>query len=403
MDDARLAELAEWITGEGLAGAAETAMMTGFCERAIAAGLPLATGLVIIDTLHPIHEGRAVRWNRAKETTELIEYGRTNEGEAAERWRASPFYKLLETGQKASRHKIAAEVAAGSTSFAQQIAEGLTEYVAVVNRFAAEGIIGEMDCVYSGWGTDRPEGFSDADVTALKRVLPFLALAMKCAALGRMAGTLVETYLGRGAGQLVLAGRIGRGVAERIGAALWFSDLRGYTKITDTAVPDQIIPMLNDYADAVLSAIHDRGGDVLKLIGDGVLAIFRSEHGATACRAAIAAAKSAAERIEDLNRRRDAESLPTTHMYLGLHVGEVFFGNIGSKDRLDFTVVGPAVNETSRIAAMCRSVDQRILMSAAFAQALDDPRRVVSVGRFALRGVGRPQELFTLDPEARPG
>ena len=90
-------------------------------------------------------------------------------------------------------------------------------------------------------------------------------------------------------------------------------------------------------------------------------------------------------------------------MYLGLHVGEVFFGNIGSKDRLDFTVVGPAVNETSRIAAMCRSVDQRILMSAAFAQALDDPSRVVSVGRFALRGVGRPQELFTLDPEARPG
>jgi len=402
MDDARLAELAEWITGEGLAGAAETAMMTGFCERAIAAGLPLASGLVIIDTLHPIHEGRAVRWNRAKETTQLIEYGRTNEGEAAERWRASPFYKLLETGQKASRHKIAAEVAAGSTSFSQQLEEGLTEWLAVVNRFAAEGIIGEMDCVYSGWGTDRPEGFSDADVTALKRVLPFLALAMKCAALGRMAGTLVETYLGRGAGQLVLAGRIGRGVAERIGAALWFSDLRGYTKITDTAVPDQIIPMLNDYADAVLSAIHDRGGDVLKLIGDGVLAIFRSEHGATACRAAVAAAKSAAERIEDLNRRRAAESLPTTHMYLGLHVGEVFFGNIGSKDRLDFTVVGPAVNETSRIAAMCRSVDQRILMSSAFAQALDDPSRVVSVGRFALRGVGRAQELFTLEPEAHP-
>ena len=403
MDEARFSDLAQWITGVGLAGETETAMMAGFCERAVAAGLPLASGLMIIDTLHPIHEGRAVRWNRAKGTTELLEYGRTNEGEAAERWRASPFYKLLETGQKASRHKLAAEVAAGSTYFAQQLEEGLTEYVAVVNRFAAEGIIGEMDCVYSGWGTDRPEGFSDADVTALKRVLPFLALAMKCAALGRMAGTLVETYLGRGAGQLVLAGRIGRGVAERIGAALWFSDLRGYTKITDTAAPDQIIPMLNDYADAVLSAIHDRGGDVLKLIGDGVLAIFRSEHGATACRAAIAAARSAAERIEDLNRRREAESLPTTHMYLGLHVGEVFFGNIGSKDRLDFTVVGPAVNETSRIAAMCRSVDQRILMSAAFAQALDDPSRVVSVGRFALRGVGRPQDLFTLDPEAHPG
>jgi adenylate cyclase len=198
----------------------------------------------------------------------------------------------------------------------------------------------------------------------------------------------------------VLGGRIARGVAERISAALWFSDLRGFTKITDTAPPDQIIPLLNDYADAVLSAIHDRGGDVLKLIGDGVLAIFRSEDAQLASRAAIAAARSAAGRIDELNSRRDAERLPTTHMYVGLHMGEVFFGNIGSKDRLDFTVVGPAVNETSRIAAMCRSADQPLLMSADFARALDNPRRVVSVGRFALRGVGRPQELFTLDPEA---
>ena len=122
-----------------------------------------------------------------------------------------------------------------------------------------------------------------------------------------------------------------------------------------------------------------------------------------ACRAAVAAATSATTRIDELNRRREAEQLPTTHMYLGLHIGEVFFGNIGSKDRLDFTVVGPAVNETSRIAAMCRSADQPLLMSAAFARALDDPARVVSVGRFALRGVGRPQELFTLDPGSSAG
>jgi len=104
MDETRFSDLAQWITGVGLAGETETAMMTGFCERAVAAGLPLASGLMIIDTLHPIHEGRAVRWNRAKGTTQLLEYGRTNEGEAAERWRASPFFKLLESGQKASRH-----------------------------------------------------------------------------------------------------------------------------------------------------------------------------------------------------------------------------------------------------------------------------------------------------------
>ena len=402
MDEDKLSALAQWITGEGLAGSTEADMMTGFCERAVAAGLPLASAVLFIDTLHPIHEGRAARWSRATGKTEITDYGRTSDGEAAQNWRATPFFRLVETGQKASRHDVHDEAETGSPFFRSRREEGLTEYICVMNRFAAEGVIGEMDSVTSGWGTDRPQGFSDADLAALKRVLPSLALAMKCAALGRMAGALVETYLGRGAGQLVLGGRIARGVADRIGAALWFSDLRGYTKITDTAAPEHIIPFLNDYAEAVLSSIHDRGGDVLKLIGDGVLAIFRSEDGATACRAAVAAAKSAAASIEELNRRREAERLPTTQMYLGLHIGEVFFGNIGSKDRLDFTVVGPAVNETSRIAAMCRSADQPLLMSAAFAQALDDPRRVVSVGRFALRGVGRPQELFTLDPEASP-
>ena len=403
MDEARFAELAEWVTGEGLVGSSEAEMMTGFCERAVAAGLPLAAGLMIIDTLHPIHEGRAVRWYLAKDReTELVEYGRTTEGEAASLWHASPFYRLIESGEKLSRHNVRAEAEAGSPFFKARQAEGASEVIVMVNRFVAEGIIGDMDCVYSAWATDRPEGFRDAEVAALRRLTPFLALAIKCTALGRIAETLVETYLGRDAGRMVLNGRIARGVADRIDAALWFSDLRGYTSITDTAAPEQIIPLLNDYADAVISAIHARGGDVLKLIGDGVLAIFRSKHGPTACRAAIAAAANAAERIEELNRRRAAETLPTTHMYLGLHIGEVFFGNIGSKDRLDFTVVGPAVNETSRIAAMCRSVDQRLLMSAAFARTLGEPRRVVSVGRFALRGVGRPQELFTLDPEIRP-
>ena len=135
---------------------------------------------------------------------------------------------------------------------------------------------------------------------------------------------------------------------------LWFSDLRNYTRISDTSPPEQIIPLLNDYADAIVSAIHEHSGDVLKLIGDGVLAIFPAEDRARACAAALDAAKEAREAVEALNARRAAEGLPTTEMYLGLHLGVVFYGNIGSKERLDFTVVGPAVNEVSRIAAMCR-------------------------------------------------
>ena len=216
--------------------------------------------------------------------------------------------------------------------------------------------------------------------------------------LARIARTLVETYLGRDAGRRVLRGRIERGVTDRIETVLWFSDLRNYTRISETSAPEEIIPLLNDYAEAVVSSIHENSGDVLKLVGDGVLAIFPAEERGRACAAALDAARAAQAAVAALNARRLGKSLPSTEMYLGLHLGEVFYGNIGSKERLDFTVVGPAVNEVSRIAAMCRSVDQPILISSAFAESCPEQRRAfASVGRFALRGVGRRQELFTLD------
>src|SRR5262249_57831031 len=135
---------------------------------------------------------------------------------------------------------------------------------------------------------------------------------------------------------------------------VWFSDLRGFTRITDTA-PEQVIPLLNDYADAIVSAIDEHGGDVLKLIGDGTLAIFTAEDRAHACGAALSATIAARKRIAELNRRRAADGQPTTDMYLGLHVGEVFYGNVGSRERLDFTVIAPAANQASRIAPMCPS------------------------------------------------
>jgi adenylate cyclase len=400
MQEKRFAELAAWITEAGLAGGSETTMLTGFCERAVAAGLPLAAGIVVIDTLHPVYEGHAIRWYADNRETTLTGYGRTNEGEAAENYRRSPFYHLVQSGEPYLRRRLTPATDSEFFSLDQMRAEGMTDYIGILNRFAPEGVVGDMDCVYSAWMTDRPEGFADADIEALRRLLPYLALAMKCASLARTAQNLVEAYLGRDAGRLVLGGRIARGVADRIDAVLWFSDLRGYTQITDTAPPEQIIPLLNDYADAVIASIHAKGGDVLKLMGDGVLAIFRADDRRRACAQAIAAATKAGLGIAALNQRRAADNLPTTQMYLGLHIGEVFFGNVGSKDRLDFTVVGPAVNEVSRIAALCRSVDQPVLISSAFAKALADAGpRLVSVGRYALRGVGHPQDLFTLDRE----
>jgi adenylate cyclase len=401
MNDAQYTELAAWIAQAGLAGRSETTTLTGFCERAVTFGLPLARANVVIDTLHPIYQGRAFTWTRDQHEATLSEYGRSDEGEAEERWRRSPFYVLEESGEALLQCRVNVETEAEFPIFSELRDAGVVEYVAMANRFASEGIIGDMDCVYSSWATGEPQGFKPADVTALNRLMPLFALAMKSASLARVARTLVETYLGRDAGRRVLEGRIQRGGADRIEAVLWFSDLRSYTRISDAADPQQVIRLLNDYAEAIISAIHGHGGDVLKLMGDGTLAIFTAADRGRACQAALAAASNARRAVATLNRRRAAESVPTTDMYLALHVGEVFYGNVGSRERLDFTVIGPAVNEVSRIAGLCRSVDQPLLISSAFASALAEPKKfLVSVGRYALRGVARPQDLFTIENDA---
>ena len=406
IDDDRINALTAWLADAGLAGEPEPALVHGFCERAVAAGLPIGRAIVFIDTLHPVHEGRLFRWGHGPSEPLVQEYGRTGPASASatdatanDRWRRSPFFRMLQTGESQLRRPLTAEGASEFSYLDELRAAGMTDYVAIINRFAPAGVIGEMDCIYSSWATGNPGGFTESQIAALTKVMPFLALAIKAVALARMTGTLMETYLGRDAGQRVLSGRIMRGVADRIDAVIWFSDLRGFTRITDSA-PKQVIPLLNDYADVIVSAIHGKGGDVLKLMGDGTLAIFAAHDRGRACDAALAAATAALRGVARLNMRRAAEGLPVTDMYLGLHVGEVFYGNVGSTERLDFTVVGPAVNEVSRIAAMCRSVDQPVLVSEAFANVGSVRDRIVSVGRYALRGVAKAQELFTLEPGA---
>jgi adenylate cyclase len=401
MDDGDIDRIEAWLVRAGLAGKPEPALLHGFCERARAAGLDLSRAIAFIDTLHPIYEGRGFRWRGdGVEEKSTVEYGRTDAGPAAEDWKRTAFHHLLVTGADELRRRIGQGEPTDFSSLESLKAEGYTDYVALIHRLDRDGPIGGMDCVYSSWATRGPEGFAEEDLAALRRLVPALALSIKSASLARIAGTLVDVYLGRDAGQRVLSGRISRGVADRISAVLWYSDLHNYTSIADAASPDEIIPLLNDYAGLVISAIHAQGGDVLKLIGDGTLAIFKADDPGEACRSALRAEAALRHALADLNRNRAAASRPVTSVYLGLHIGEVFYGNIGSDDRLDFTVVGPAVNEVSRIASMCRSLDRQMLLSAAFAAATPEAERadLVSVGRYALRGVGRAQELFTLDP-----
>lgn len=397
------AGVAAWLTQATLDGLDETALLDAFCARIAAAGVRVCEVNVLIDTLHPVYEGRAFRWRRDRtDVASVLEYGRTGQGgHEDDRWVTSPFFHLVKIGETVLRRRLVAEIGSEFPIHEELMSRGQTDYLALIHPFGADGIVGEMDCIYSSWSTDAAGGFSDDEIAMLQELGPPLAAAMKSASLTRIARTLVETYLGRETGRRVLAGKIARGVTEKISTVLWFSDLRGFTHITETAEPDALIPFLNNYSEAVISAIHGAGGEVLKLMGDGTLAIFDADDPAEECRRALAAERALRARVPELARLHAEQGLPVTTPYIGLHLGEVFYGNVGSQDRLDFTVVGPAVNEASRIAAMCRSAERDVLISSAFraAAAPEDQAHLISVGRYALRGVARPQELFTLDHE----
>jgi adenylate cyclase len=400
-------DLMNWLVSQGLTGLPESDLIRGFCERCRDGGLHLSRGQVFIDTLHPIYEGRGFRWNdRDTNESDTFEYMSSSEGDAAKNWRRSAFHHMLEIGHDELVIDLADRASLDFSMIDALADKGHRHFLAFVHRFGEAGTLGQMDCFYSYWLTRRDEGFGDGELAALRDLVPLLGLAIKSAQQVDIARTLGRVYLGRGASEQVLRGRISRGVTERITAALWFSDLRGSTKISEGKIsegigPDEIIPFLNDYAQASIDAIHDAGGDVLKLIGDGVLAMFTGEDMTAVRRAALRAEHQFRVNMEELNARRSAESRPVTSAYVGLHVGEVFYGNIGSEDRLDFTVVGPAVNEVSRIASMCNSIDREFLASSEFRAGLDSTGRryLVSTGRYALRGVGRAQDLYTIDPE----
>ncbi|MBV8054684.1 MAG: adenylate/guanylate cyclase domain-containing protein, partial [Deltaproteobacteria bacterium] len=222
--------LTTWLIEKSLAGAGEADIVGGFCERLVHAGMPLARAIVLVDTLHPIYEGRAFRWSRGNRQAEVLEYGRTRDGPNAEAWRRSPLYYMVETNQSILRRRLTDPFPSPETpdfaTFGELRNEGMTDFVALVTRFAPAGVIGEMDAIYSYWTSDVVCGFDESHIAMLQALIKPLAAALKCASLARIAATLVETYLGRDAGRRVLSGRIERGVAEQISAVLWYSDLR---------------------------------------------------------------------------------------------------------------------------------------------------------------------------------
>jgi adenylate cyclase len=246
---------------------------------------------------------------------------------------------------------------------------------------------------FCAFATDRPEGFTAGELELLHDLIPLIALRFEPQAARQATRDLLTTYLGRSAAHDVLEGDIRRGTGRTIRAAIWSSDLRGFTALADRLSAHDLITTLDAYFDAVSSQVDRGGGEILKFVGDGVLAIFRGEDEAAACLHALDAAQATFAALHELNMGRAIGGGDPLRIGVGLHIGEVVWGNVGASDRLDFTVIGAAVNEVVRTEGMCKVLDRPLLATAAFA-ALLPPGRMESMGQHLLRGKLQPTELF---------
>jgi adenylate cyclase len=297
-------------------------------------------------------------------------------------FRTSPFYRIYNGAPI-----VRAPIVQGSETFEFSIlrdlaAEGATDYVALALR------LGDGNVCASSFVTRKPGGFADADIATLESLLDPLAMCMEVHFQRHVARSLVQTYLGRGPGDAVLGGRVERGDVEKMEAAIWFSDLRDFTQASTTVEPEELVGWLNEYFGAIGKPIAENNGEILKFIGDAILAVFPvspARSRGEACAAALRSAVAANAALDALNAGRATRDLPALQHGIALHVGEVQYGNIGADGRLDFTVIGQAVNLASRIASLCGKLARRTLASAELAELAGG--HLQPVGAFELKGL----------------
>ena len=365
-------------------------MLAQLCERLVACGVPLWRTAVFVRTLHPHLMGRRFMW--LPDTGVEVSSAPYAVVESEE-FRKSPVVRVYETNA-ALRRRIADPGCPMDFAILDDfIAEGVTDYLAVPLHF----INGEIHV--ATWTTRARGGFSERQIAGLEAITAPLARIAEIWALRRFSGTLLDTYVGRHAGARILAGQIRRGDTEAIHAAIWLSDMRGFTALADRLAPQLLIGLLNRYFDAQVPAILERGGEVLKFMGDGLLAIFPvapdDADASAACANAFAAARDARSRIAALAASADATDV---RFGLALHLGDLLYGNIGGESRLDFTCIGPAVNLAARLEKLAGELGRAILASADFASRC--PGELVPVGEFALRGFDAAQRVYGLPDEA---
>ncbi|MDX1540314.1 MAG: adenylate/guanylate cyclase domain-containing protein [Geminicoccaceae bacterium] len=386
--------LTDWLVEQGLRQSSMTEVVQGFCERLAALGLPLWRGYVSARTLHPRISAIGYIWRRGL-GGERDEYEHTVIPTDA--YMKSPFAHLEERDLDRMRVRLAEETP-GFPLLERFKAEGASDYLARLIAYGGPTRPFRTIGFGTSWTTDAPGGFTEEQIAVLDHLMPRLGLTLGARLGHEIAVNLLDTYLGPEAGARVLQGEIRRGSLEVIPAAILYADFRGFTRIADRCERGLLIDMLNDYFDCLVPVIHGRGGQVLKFLGDGLLATFSGGDGdETRCERALDAAAEAVRCIRDLSEQRAKDGKPVMELDLALHRGDVFFGNVGSVDRLDFTVIGPAVNEASRIEALCSQHGHPLLTSQAFRDATGGSKdRLVSIGRFMLRGVRSAQSIYTL-------
>lgn len=347
-------------------------------------GIPLLRVNIAVASLHPELVGFAHIWRRANDKIERLAGDRVFLM-SPEIYERSPFHLVDETGVTCVRRRLErSDCVYDFDVLTDMRAEGATDYVVIAIGGSATG-----DGTFTTWTTDRPGGFTTPELVAIAEHIRMLSHVYAIHSARETARNLVNTYVGRRAGARILAGDIVRGRGTSLEAAIWMSDIRDFTMLSEKLPADDLLALLNAHFDALIGPLHAHGGEVLKLIGDAVLAIFPAdgEGGAErACAAALAAAQEA-------RAATDMAGSGTPLRYVvALHLGHVSFGNVGASNRLDFTVIGPAVNFVSRLNGLGKHLDRDIVMSSAFTAHC--PQGGATLGAHQLRGLAGTHEAF---------